>query len=159
MQIGGTAGCLAWWRFAEFSTELLYEVLRFRQAIFVVEQASAYPDLDGLDRPAHHLLLSPDAALAGYLRLIPSPAEARVAIGRVCVAPPLRRRGMARLMMTEALNRCRRDWPTCSVTLSAQAHLVPFYDSLGFRQTSPPYDDYGVPHVDMSRRPERRSHG
>ena len=41
---------LEWLGFADFSAALLYEVLRFRQAIFVVEQGCAYPDLDGLDR-------------------------------------------------------------------------------------------------------------
>ena len=141
---------LEWHDFAEFSAALLYDVLRFRQAIFVVEQACAYPDLDGLDERAHHLLLRPGGALAAYLRLIPYLAERRVAIGRVAVAVLLRRQGLARQMMAEALARCRRDYPDCAVTLSAQAYLVPFYESLGFRATSEPYDDYGVPHVDMA---------
>ena len=40
--------------------------------------------------------------------------------------------------------------PDCAVTLSAQTYLAPFYESLGFQATSAPYDDYGVPHVDMA---------
>lgn len=148
MQIGDKAS-LDWRHFADFSATQLYEALRFRQAIFVVEQSSPYPDLDGLDERAEHLLLRVDGALAGYLRLIPDAGEARVAIGRVAVAAPLRRQGLARLLMAEALARCRRDYPDCAVTLSAQAYLVPFYESLGFRPTAPPYDDYGVPHVEM----------
>ena len=60
-----------WRDFADFTAEALYDLLRFRQAIFVVEQASPFPDLDGLDRRAHHLLVLVDGALAGYLRLIP----------------------------------------------------------------------------------------
>jgi ElaA protein len=89
------AVCLRWYGFAGLSADLLYEVLRFRQAIFVVEQRSPYPDLDGLDRDAQHLLLHAGGALAGYLRLIPFPAEARVAIGRVCVATTRARPGLA----------------------------------------------------------------
>jgi len=138
-----------WHDFSDLSTALLYELLQFRQRIFVVEQASPYPDLDGLDRRAHHLLLRADGALAGYLRLIPYPDERRVAIGRVAVATPLRRRGFARMLMAEALARCRRDYPASAVTLSAQTYLGPLYTSLGFRRTSAPYDDYGVPHIDM----------
>jgi ElaA protein len=137
--------------FGDFPAPLLYEVLRFRQAIFVVEQASPYPDLDGRDERAHHLLLRVDGALAGYLRLIPFAGEARVAIGRVAITAPLRRHGLARLLMAEALARCRRDFPNCAVTLSAQTYLAPFYEALGFGATSAPYDDYGVPHVDMAR--------
>jgi ElaA protein len=142
---------LAWYLFADFSAVMLYEVLRFRQAIFVVEQTSPYPDLDGQDESAQHLLLRIDGLLAGYLRLIPYSDEKRVAIGRVAVAASRRRHGLARLLMDKALARCRQDYPDCTVKLSAQAYLTPFYKTLGFRTTSAPYDDYGVPHVDMTR--------
>jgi len=138
-----------WLCFEALSPSLLYDLLRFRQAIFVVEQHCAYPDLDGLDQRAEHLLLWRDASWAGCLRLIPYPEEARVAIGRVAVAAPLRRRGLARLMMAEALTRCRCEHPDCAVTLAAQTYLVPFYQSLGFRTISQPFDDYGLVHVEM----------
>jgi ElaA protein len=136
-----------WYGFAEFSAAQLYEMLRFRQAVFVVEQRSPYPDLDDLDERARHLLLRIEGVLAGYLRLI---ADARqIAIGRVAVAEPHRGRGLARLLVSEALTRCRRDHPDRAVTLSAQTYLVGFYESLGFRAISAPFDDYGVPHVEM----------
>jgi ElaA protein len=141
---------LDWCKFADLSTPLLYEVLRFRQAIFVVEQASPYPDLDGLDERANHLLLWVDGGLAGYLRLIPYPGEAGVAIGRLAVASAQRHHGLARRLMAEALARCRQDYPDCAVTLTAQTYLAAFYETLGFRTTSAPFDDYGVPHVGMT---------
>ena len=141
-----------WYQFADLSAALLYELLQFRQAIFVVEQRCAYPDLDGLDRRAQHLLLRVDGALAGCLRLIPFPDEARIKIGRVAVAEPRRGQGFARLMMAEALARCRRDYPDSTVALSGQTYLAPFYESLGFAVTSAPYDDYGLSHVDMTLR-------
>jgi ElaA protein len=145
----GEGAWLDWHRFGEFSPAQLYEVLHFRQAIFVVEQSSPFPDLDGLDQRAQHLLLRIDAVLAGYLRLIPYPEEARVAIGRVAVAAPRRRRGLARRLMAAALARCRRDYPDWAIALSAQTHLVPFYGSLGFRALSGPSLDYGISHVEM----------
>jgi ElaA protein len=143
---------LEWLGFAGFSAALLYQVLRFRQAIFVVEQRCAYPDLDGFDQRARHLLLWSGDVLAGYLRLIPFAAEARVTIGRVAVAPEFRRCGFARRLMQEALIACERDYPAQAVTLSAQTYLVRFYVSLGFGAMSLPYDDYGVPHIDMALR-------
>jgi ElaA protein len=127
-------------------------VLRFRQAIFVVEQRCAYPDLDGLDQRAEHLLLRAEDRLAGCLRLIPFPEENRVAIGRVAVAEAMRHRGFARKLMIEALARCHRDYPDCPVALTGQTYLVPFYESLGFVTTSAPYDDYGLEHVHMALR-------
>ena len=149
----GALARLEWLRFADFSAERLYELLRFRQAVFVVEQASPYPDLDGLDQRARHLLLRVDGSLSGCLRLIPDADARRVAIGRLAVAAPLRRRRLAQLMLNEALARCRADYAESAITLSAQTYLVPLYESLGFRPTSPPYDDYGVPHVEMAREP------
>ena len=138
-----------WWHFDDFTAAELYELLRFRQAIFVVEQASPYPDLDGLDQTAEHLLAHSDGMLAGCLRLIPHGAEGRIAIGRVAIAKERRGEGIARLMMRDALVRCRRDYPGYGVVLSGQTYLQPFYESLGFRPISTPYDDYGVLHVDM----------
>ena len=156
----GDRGSLEWCGFGDLTPALLYEVLRFRQAIFVVEQRCAYPDLDGLDQQAEHLLLRVEGELAGCLRLIAFPDETRVKIGRVAVAVPLRRQGLARLLMIEALARCRRDYPDCTVTLSGQTYLAPFYETLGFAVTSAPYDDYGLSHVDMIlRSPESRHPG
>ena len=144
---------LAWRRFEEFSPARLYDLLRFRQAVFVVEQSSPFPDLDGLDQTADHLLLWRKDELAGCLRLIPHPEEQRVAIGRVAVAPALRRRGLARRMMQEALARCARDYPFSVVTVSAQTYLAAFYASFGFHTVSTPWFDYGVAHVEMARDP------
>lgn len=142
---------LRWYRFDEVGAERLYELLRFRQAIFVVEQRSPYPDLDGLDRGARHLLLEDEGGLAGCLRLIPQADPPRVRIGRVAVAQAWRRRGCARRLMCEALRVCAKDYPDRPVVLSAQSWLALFYEGLGFTAVSTPYDDFGVPHVDMAR--------
>jgi ElaA protein len=142
---------LTWHRFVELSPALLYEILQFRQGIFVVEQHSPYPDLDRLDLRALHLLLHADGVLAGYLRLIPPDSELRVRIGRVAVAPAQRGRGLARQLVAETL-RCQwAEFPRTATLLGAQTYLAPFYRSFGFVPVSPPYDDYGVPHIDMER--------
>jgi ElaA protein len=138
-----------WQRFDELSADMLYEVLRFRQSIFVVEQRSPYADLDGLDQEAWHLLLLVEGELAGYLRLIPMP----IRIGRVAVASQLRRRGLGRRLMEEGLRFCRERYPAQDIILAAQLKLVPFYSSFGFAVISEPYDDFGVMHVEMRMRP------
>jgi len=138
---------LDWRRWADLTAPLLYELLQFRQAIFVVEQASPYADLDGRDARAEHLLLRRAEALIGCLRLIePDPL---VRIGRVAVAAGERGHGFARLMMEAALQRAAEIYLHRDVALSAQTYLEPFYQSLGFTAISAPYDDYGVPHIDM----------
>jgi len=138
---------LEWRRWADFTAPQLYELLQFRQAIFVVEQTSPYSDLDGRDLRAEHLLLRCGEALIGCLRLIePDPL---VRIGRVAVAAGERGHGFARLMMQAALQRAGEVYPHRDVGVSAQTYLEPFYQSLGFATVSAPYDDCGVPHIDM----------
>jgi ElaA protein len=134
-----------WQRFEQLSPDALYEMLRFRQSIFVVEQRSPYPDLDGLDQNARHLLLRVENELAGYLRLVPAPLR----IGRVAVAAHLRHHGLGRRLMREALRFCRELGPRQPIALASQLALVPFYESFGFAVVSEPYDDFGVLHADM----------
>jgi ElaA protein len=137
-----------WRRFEALGTSGLYELLRFRQGIFIVEQRCPYPDLDGLDESAWHLLARAEGALAGCIRLIPRPLR----IGRVAVAAPLRRRGLGRSLMEEALSRCREHHPGLTVALTAQAHLVSIYRSFGFEPIGEPFEDFGLTHVDMEHR-------
>ena len=139
-----------WQRFDDLSATALYELLQFRQQIFVVEQRSPYPDLDGLDLNAQHLLLRSDGALTGYLRmLLPSDTASAVRIGRVAIAAEMRGRALGRRLMTEALSFCAEHYPGQPIALSAQIHLARFYSSFGFAEIGLPYDDFGVPHIDM----------
>jgi ElaA protein len=140
---------LKWRRWLDLSADQLYELLEFRQAIFVVEQASPYPDLDGRDSEARHLTLRRGGALIGYLRLIPPDPRAR--IGRVAVTQAERGNGFARLMMDEALRIAASFHPGCDIEIGAQTYLEPFYRSFGFLPATSPYDDFGVPHIDMVR--------
>ena len=137
-----------WHKFERLSADKLYELLRFRQSIFVVEQSSPYPDLDGLDQHAWHLLLRFDGALTGYARLIPTPLR----IGRVAVTAEQRQHGLGRRLMEGALLFCRAHYPGSPVVLTAQVYLVLFYRSFGFEPTGAPFDDFGVAHVDMCLR-------
>jgi ElaA protein len=144
---------IEWRRFDELSAPLLYRILQFRQAVFVVAQKSPYPDLDDHDQRARHLLLRAEGDIAGYLRLLPPDGPAGcVKIGRVAIAPAWRGRGFARLIMQEALRLADADYPLCDIGVSAQTYLAPFYAELGFAPISEPYDDFSVPHIDMRRR-------
>jgi ElaA protein len=83
-----------WHHFDVLTASEFYELLRFRQDIFVVEQHSPYPDLDDLDERAWHLIAREEGELAGYLRLIAMTHPPLVRVGRVAVSPPLRRCGL-----------------------------------------------------------------
>ena len=143
-----------WRRFDELTAGELYELLRFRQSIFVVEQACAYPDLDGLDQNAWHLTARLAGELIGYLRVtaITGPPPI-VRIGRVTVSRSLRRGGVGRMLMEKALIVCRERFSLQAIALGAQVPLMPFYAMFGFVTASEPYDDFGVTHVEMVLRP------
>lgn len=140
-------------RFDALSADALYQALQLRAAVFVVEQSCAYLDADGKDREALHLFgRAGDGALLAYCRLLPAGlAFALPSIGRVVVAPPGRGRGLAHLLMDEALAQCARLWPGSALMLGAQQHLAGFYAAHGFAIVSDPYLEDGIPHVDMRR--------
>ena len=139
-------------RFAELSAGELYELLRFRQAIFVVEQRSPYPDLDGFDQSALHFMLREEGALVGCLRLVaPDDAAAPVALGRIAVLASHRRRGLAAGLVEAALTLCRKRYPQRPLRLTAQCHLARFYEHFGFAAAGLPFDDFGVMHVEMHK--------
>jgi ElaA protein len=140
---------LRWQVFADFSAAELYDLLRFRQGIFVVEQASPYADLDGIDFEARHLLARAERELAGCLRLYRRDRQTH--IGRLAVARTWRGRGLGRRVMSEALALCWREFPGDPIVLGAQTYLQRFYESFGFVAASAAYDDAGVPHIDMVR--------
>ena len=149
---GQPPSSLAWRRFAEFAADELYEMLRFRQAVFVVEQRSPYPDLDGRDREALHLLMREGGSLVGYLRLqTPADAAALVAIGRIAIEASRRSEGRGASLVDAALGLCRERYPQHPVRLYAQLRLVRFYERFGFAAVGAPFDDYGVPHVEMRK--------
>ena len=138
-------------KFDELTARELYDVLKLRQDVFVIEQTCIYPDMDGCDFVCRHALLqNEDGELIGYLRILP-PGQTfdTVAIGRVLVREDARGRGAARQLMTEALNFIRDTLMQRQIKLSAQQYLIGFYESLGFAIISEGYVEDGIPHIDM----------
>ena len=142
-------------RFAELDPDALYELLRLRAEVFVVEQACAYLDPDGKDRHPQVLhLLGRDGGgtLAAYLRILPPGLSyPQVSFGRVLTAPAHRGRGHGEAMLREALAAIECHWPGADIQIGAQAHLQGYYRQAGFEPSSEPYIEDGIPHVDMLR--------
>lgn len=135
----------------DLSIRDLHDVLALRNRVFVVEQDCAYQDIDGQDLAGdnRHLLARADGGMVGYARLL-APQDGRpVRIGRLIVGEQVRGQRLGRRLMQAALASCREHWPDAGVELAAQAHLQPFYASLGFVPISEVYDEDGIPHLDM----------
>ena len=132
----------------------IYAALAARQQVFAVEQHCAFLDADGHDAHAWHLLGWVDAPgeprLATYLRVLdPGRKFAEPSIGRVLTLSAWRGTGLGRVVMAEGIARSALVWPARAIRIAAQERLEPFYASLGFRTTSAPYEEDGIPHVDM----------
>ena len=136
----------------------LYAILRLRVAVFVVEQACAYPELDGRDvEPGAELLWATESGdVLATLRVLHD-ADGALRVGRVATAPAARSRGTASLLMHAALERCAEVDPSAPVVLDAQAHLASWYGRFGFEPDGEQFDEDGIPHVPM-RRDARSAH-
>ncbi|MBO9537227.1 GNAT family N-acetyltransferase [Herbaspirillum sp.] len=140
-----------WKTFDQLSLEQLYDAIRLRQQVFVIEQECLYPDADGFD-PAclHGLGYDNEGALMAYARVLPPGVRyAEPSIGRLIVAEQLRGKGAGEALMKQAMARTTALYPGMPMRISAQARLERFYRRLGFISVGDLYDDTGIPHVDM----------
>jgi ElaA protein len=139
--------------FSELSPKALYDILKARAEVFIVEQRCAYLDLDGIDELAHHLVLRNDRSdLVAYARLIPPSVKFQEpSIGRVLTTRSARRKGFGRLLVRESLSRLNALYPNLPIRISAQTYLETFYNDFGFVRTSDEYDEDGIPHIEMLR--------
>lgn len=136
----------------ELSARELYDLLRMRVDVFVVEQNCPYPELDGKDIDALHLRLKDGGELIASARILkPHGPQDPVKIGRVVVSPAHRGKRLGDALMNEAIAACERLYSMHPIALSAQAHLRRFYESLGFAKTSEEYLEDDIPHIDMVR--------
>lgn len=140
------------WR--ELGRDDLYDVLTLRQIVFVVEQSCVYLDCDGVDRSASHLLGHDEGELVAYARVMaPGVTFDEASIGRVITHPWARKRGLGRALMREAIARVDALFGKGPIRIGAQRYLEAFYGELGFVVASEPYDEDGIPHIEMLRAP------
>src|SRR5918995_6164437 len=118
--------------FSGLDARAVHDLARLRQDVFVVEQACAYPDLDGRDPEpgTGHVLMREDGDLLGYARVLDDVATWR--IGRVALTQTARGRGLADGLVEAALGHCRSSDPGRDVVLDAQTPLARWYAGFGF---------------------------
>lgn len=136
--------------FADLSLNELYDILRLRSEIFVVEQNCVYNDLDGLDKEAVHQFLRKNEEIVAYSRLLkPGTRFPEYSIGRVVVKQSERGTGLGIEMMQEAKKYIQNEWGATKIKISAQSYLQRFYENLGFEIVTEMYLEDGIPHYGM----------
>lgn len=132
--------------FEELTTKELYEIVRARTEIFLLEQYIICQDFDRVDYEALHCFLEEDGKVLAYLRAFA--VEKGVAkVGRVLSVT--HNQGHGRKLMTESLPYIREKLGAEKVVVHAQKTAQGFYDKLGFGVTSDDYLEEGIPHVTM----------
>ncbi len=137
--------------FEKFPADELYAVLKLRQDVFIIEQTCIYDDIDGLDSTSTHLLLKEGDLLVAYSRLVPADKKFdEISIGRIVVNRSFRGQGLGRKIIKKSMD-LSSETGHSSVRIEAQAHLLEFYESLGFVSAGEIYDLDGIPHLQMTR--------
>jgi len=136
--------------FEKLSPNELYDIMRLRSAIFVVEQNCVYLDPDGKDKVALHLFGEFEGKIVAYSRLFKSGISFdNASIGRVVVDAKYRDRKWGHDLMREAIAGIKTHFGESKITIGAQLYLKKFYESHGFIQTSEMYLEDDIPHIEM----------
>ncbi|MFP5437672.1 MAG: GNAT family N-acetyltransferase [Bacteroidia bacterium] len=139
-------------RFNELSAPELYEALQLRANVFVVEQNCVYPDIDGKDAKALHLLGTYDGKIVAYARLFDGGYYFdNPSIGRVVIDADYRDRKWGHDLMKNAIQGLYDNFGDKTITISAQLYLKKFYESHGFVQDGEGYLEDDIPHIRMHK--------
>ena len=136
--------------FDELSTQELYQILRLRSEVFVVEQNCVYQDIDNKDQKALHLFGIVEGEIIAYSRLFkPGDYFEFSSIGRVVVAEKHRDKNFGHELIDQSILEINRRFNVQNITISAQLYLKKFYESHGFVATSETYLEDDIPHIEM----------
>lgn len=126
----------------------LYELLRARQEVFILEQDCNYLDLDRVDYSAYHIYDTDEfESICCYARIYEDQTEAH--IGRVLTPASQRRKGYGIKLVHAAIAQCKSIYGTKDIVISAQEYLLTFYGGFGFRVEGERYFEDSLPHFKM----------
>ena len=135
--------------FSELTLDELYELLRIRTEVFVVEQDCVYQDMDGDDQASVHLWLTEGEKVVALCRVCPAGTHMEeVSVGRVITT--VRGKGYGRRMMLEGIRSAREHFGAKRIDIEAQEYAKGFYEQVGFRQSSEPFILDGISHIKMT---------
>ena len=134
--------------FNELTTTELYEILKSRAEIFVVEQNCIYLDLDDIDYRSLHIFYESNGKVVAYLRAFEKDSSAGVVqMGRVLTLT--HRTGLGGKLLKDGIAHIREKLNPSSIYIEAQCYAIGFYEREGFVVSSGEFLEDGIPHVEM----------
>jgi len=134
-------------KFDELTTKELYEILKSRAQIFVVEQNINYNDMDNIDYKSLHCFLEEDNKIIAYLRAFLKD-DNRVKVGRVLTLN--HKNGYGRMLMEKSIDAIKQTFNCNKIWIDAQKHAVGFYEKFGFERVSDEFLEEGIVHISMA---------
>ena len=135
--------------FDELSTNELYEILKLRQDVFIIEQQCIYPDIDQKDSNSLHVFVIDHDEMVAYLRILDKGiAFDQVGIGRVI--SKYRRKGLGTLVLKAGIQAAKEIYHADEIIIEAQTYAKHFYELQGFVQCSEEFLEDGIPHIKMT---------
>lgn len=139
--------------FDDITTKELYNILKVRQEVFVVEQEAAYLDADDTDQKAIHIWAEKDDKVVAYCRIFDQGVKYKeTSIGRVLTHPDYRKLKLGRILVGYAVDTIENRYKTSAIRISAQDYLIKFYEDFGFISTDKKYLEDNLPHTEMFRK-------
>ena len=140
--------------FTSLLPEELYQAMRLRNAVFVVEQNCVFQDADNKDQSSYHFMAWNDEKLVAYARIVPPGIiYEQASIGRVVTSPSVRHNSIGKELMKKSIESIHKLFGVVSIKIGAQLYLQKFYSSFGFQQTSNVYLEDGIEHIEMISSP------
>ena len=136
--------------YQQLSKEKLYQIIRLRLEVFVLEQNCIYQDLDNKDQKAIHLVGEEEGKVIAYTRLFKKGDYfENASIGRVIVKKESRKKDYGKTIMQKSIEELKNEHNEENIEISAQKYLIKFYDDLGFKKIGEEYLEDNIPHIKM----------
>ena len=139
--------------FAELTVNELYDLLKLRSEVFVVEQKCIFLDIDNNDQKAFHTIGYIGDEVVATTRLFDKNImyDGYQSIGRVVGSPRHRGLGIGKALMQYSIQECERLFGKGPIKIGAQLYLKKFYGEQGFEQSGDVYLEDEIDHIPMIR--------
>ena len=136
-------------KFDRLTPREVYEILKIRTAVFVVEQECPYQEVDGTDYDSLHVWLEENDEIVAYLRVFERDAEnGTVQIGRVL--SKRRGEGLGAKVMGYGIEAAQLEMGAKAIFIEAQTYALDFYKKFGFVPCGEECLEDGIPHTPMT---------
>lgn len=135
-------------KYNELSLNELYDILKIRVSVFVVEQKCPYQEIDDKDKNAYHIYIKENNEIKAYLRVLDKGVSfPEASIGRILTTE--RNKGYSNIIIKEGIKLAKEKYNADKIKILAQTYAKGIYEKHGFKQVSDEFFEDDIPHIIM----------